>query len=111
MYHHGKVILSIASKVGHHRFARFGVVAAATSKGLLFEDLPAIAGQQLVILVEDDEVNVVCLMGKFQRLRTATGAKNGVAQRRQVLCIGAAQFHFVFDQQNCALALSLTFTT
>src|SRR5258708_7400414 len=43
-------------------------------------------------------------MGQHQRLRTATGTKHGVAQRGQILRVGAAQLHLVFHQQDRACA-------
>ena len=58
-----EVVLLVAGHVGHGAFARFGQRVLRAAKRVLLEHLPAVAGHQLAVFVERNEIEMV-----FRRL-------------------------------------------
>src|SRR4026207_2371552 len=62
---HNEVVLLVARDVDDHRFARFGLLAAPSTKRPLFENLPACRRNELGMFIEDHEIEVI--LSRFEK--------------------------------------------
>ena len=87
-----EVVFVVARNIGNHGFARFRKIAATAAEGAFFEDLPAIGGDEFVMRIEDDEVEVVMRGFKKDEVFAAIAVE---VSRNNVVEMGVLDWSFI----------------